>query len=128
MVPTSLVLPSIERPIPGLPRWSSGKEPPCQCRRHQRCGFNPWVRKIPWRRAGQPTPVLSAGESPWTEEPDRLQSMGSQRRRKRRRQHTHRGRRHEFDPWSGMIPRTAELLRLRATAAELVLQGPGATT
>ena len=34
--------------------------------------------KIPWRRAWQPTPVLS-GESPWTEEPGGLQLMGSQR-------------------------------------------------
>ena len=25
-----------------------------QCRR---CGFNPWMRKIPWRRAWQPTPA-----------------------------------------------------------------------
>ena len=33
--------------LPGLPRWFSGKEPPCQCRR---CGFDPWVGKIPWRR------------------------------------------------------------------------------
>ena len=41
-------------------------------------GFNPGVRKIPWRRAGQPTPVFLPGESPWTEEPGRLQSMGSQ--------------------------------------------------
>ena len=31
----------------GLPGWLSGKESTCQCRRH---GFNPWVRKIPWRR------------------------------------------------------------------------------
>ena len=41
--------------------------------------FNPWVRKIPWRRAWLPTPVFLPGESPWTEEPGRLQSMGSQR-------------------------------------------------
>ena len=26
------------------------KEPACQCRRHKRCGFDPWVRKIPWRK------------------------------------------------------------------------------
>ena len=26
-------------------------------------GFNPWVRKIPWRVAWQPTPVLLPGES-----------------------------------------------------------------
>ena len=24
--------------------------------------FNPWVRKIPWRRAWQPTPVFLPGE------------------------------------------------------------------
>ena len=40
-----------------------GKEPVCQCRRHTRCGFNPWVRKIPWRRAWQPTPVFLPEES-----------------------------------------------------------------
>ena len=42
-------------------------------------GFDPWVGKIPWRREWQPTPVLLPGESPWTEEPGRLQLMGSQR-------------------------------------------------
>ena len=29
----------------------------------RRCGFNPWVGKIPWRRARQPTPVFLTGES-----------------------------------------------------------------
>ena len=57
-------------------RWLSGKESACQCRRHR---FNPWVGKIPWRRKWQPTPVFLPGESPWTEEPGMLQSMGSQR-------------------------------------------------
>ena len=37
--------------------------------------FDPWVGKIPWRRKWQPTPVFF----PWSEEPGRLQSMGSQR-------------------------------------------------
>ena len=32
-----------------------------QCRRP---GFSPWVRKIPWRRKWQPTPVLLPGEFP----------------------------------------------------------------
>ena len=41
--------------------------------------FSPWVGKIPWRRAWQPTPVFLPGESPWAEEPGRLQPMGSQR-------------------------------------------------
>jgi len=27
------------------------------------CGFNPWVRKIPWSRAWQSTPVFLPGES-----------------------------------------------------------------
>ena len=49
---------------------------------HVKCGrpgFDPWVGKIPWRRAWQPTPVFLPGESPWTEEPGGLQSMGSPR-------------------------------------------------
>ena len=33
---------------------ASGKEPTCQCRACKRCGFNPWVRTISWRRAWQP--------------------------------------------------------------------------
>ena len=28
-----------------------------------RCGFDPWVGKIPWRRAWQPTPVFLPGEA-----------------------------------------------------------------
>ena len=52
----------IGRWLSGLPRWISGKEPACQCRRHKKHGFNPWARKIPWRRAWQPTPVLLLGE------------------------------------------------------------------
>ena len=47
----------------GLPRWLSGKEPACQCRTCRGCGFDPWVRKIPQRRAWQPTPVFLPGES-----------------------------------------------------------------
>ena len=37
---------------------TSGKEPACQFRRRKRLGFNSWVRKIPWRRKWQPTPVF----------------------------------------------------------------------
>ena len=29
---------------------------------HKRYKVHPWVRKIPWRRAWQPTPVFSPGE------------------------------------------------------------------
>ena len=42
-------------------------------------GSIPVLEKFPWRRAWQPTPVSLPGESLWTEEPGRLQSMGSQR-------------------------------------------------
>ena len=38
------------------------KNPPAIASRHKRCKFNPWVGKIPWRRAWQPTPVLLPGE------------------------------------------------------------------
>ena len=44
-------------------RWLSGKESACQCRRHRRHKFNPWVRKISWRRKWQPTPVFLPGKS-----------------------------------------------------------------
>ena len=54
-----------------------GKESTCQWRRSKRCGFNPWVRKIPWRRERQPTLVF-AWRLPWREEPGGLQSTGSQ--------------------------------------------------
>ena len=45
----------------------------------QETWFDPWVRKIPWRRAWQPTLLFSPGESPWTQEAGGLQYMGSQR-------------------------------------------------
>ena len=38
-------------------------ETPCQCRRCKRCRFDPWVRKIPWRRKWQLIPVFFLGES-----------------------------------------------------------------
>ena len=40
----------------------NGKEPASagDIKRH---GFDPWVGKIPWKRAWQPTPVFLPGES-----------------------------------------------------------------
>ena len=64
-LPTPVVL--------GFPGGSAGREPTCNA---GGSGFDPWVGKIPWRRAWQPTPVFLPGESPWTEEPGELQSMG----------------------------------------------------
>ena len=42
---------------------ASGKEPFRQFRIHKRWGFDPWVGKMPWRRAQRPTPVFLPGES-----------------------------------------------------------------
>ena len=42
----------------GFPGSASGKEPACQCRKHKRHRLDPWIGKIPWRRAWQSTPVF----------------------------------------------------------------------
>ena len=46
----------------GCPGWLTGKEPTCQCGRHRRRGFDPWVGKSPWRKKWQPTPAFWPGE------------------------------------------------------------------
>ena len=46
--------------ILGLPCWLSGKDFACQCGRYR---FDPWVRKISWRRKWQPTPVFLSRKS-----------------------------------------------------------------
>ena len=55
----------------GFPGGASGKEPAYQCWRLE-IWVDPWVRKIPWRRAWQPTSVFLPGEIPWTEMSGRL--------------------------------------------------------
>ena len=47
----------------GFPGDASGKETACQCRRHKRCGFDPWVRTIPLEESLEPTPVFLPGEA-----------------------------------------------------------------
>ena len=61
-----------------FPCGASDKESPCQCRRCKRHGFNPWVGKILWRRAWQPTPVFLPG-NPTDGGAWGLQSLGAQR-------------------------------------------------
>ena len=63
---------------PKLPGDSVGKDPTCKSRRYTWCRCNPWVEKIPWRRAWQPTLIFLPRVSLWTEAPGGLQSMGSQ--------------------------------------------------
>ena len=45
--------------IKGLPRWLSGKESTCQCRRYR---FHPWVVKVPWSRKWQPASGFLPGK------------------------------------------------------------------
>ena len=47
----------------GFPGGASGKEPDCHHSRHKWPGFDPWVRRIPWRRKWQSSPVFLPGES-----------------------------------------------------------------
>ena len=47
----------------GFSRLLSGKESICQCRRYRRHGFDPWVKKIPWRRTWQSSPVFLLGRA-----------------------------------------------------------------
>ena len=48
--------------VKGFP-GNASEERAFQCKRRKRCEFDPWVGKIPWRGAWQPTPVFLPGES-----------------------------------------------------------------
>ena len=50
---------NVERTV-DFPGGSDSKESSCQCRRPR---FDPWVRKISWRRERLPTPVFLPGKS-----------------------------------------------------------------
>ena len=58
---------------------TSGKEPTSLCKRGKRCGFDPWVRKIPLEEGIATHSSILAWRIPWTEAPALLQSMGLQR-------------------------------------------------
>ena len=47
----------------GFSGGTRGRESTRRCRRLNRHGFDPWVRKIPWRRQWQPTLVFLPGKS-----------------------------------------------------------------
>ena len=49
-----------------IPLWGF---PECK-----RPGFDPWVRKIPWRRKWHPTPVRLPGKISWMKDPGGLYS------------------------------------------------------
>jgi len=59
-LPSSDGLLSLKTFCKGFPsRWLSCRV----CRQCRRPGFDPWIRKIPWRREWQPTPVFLPGKS-----------------------------------------------------------------
>ena len=60
----------------GIPGGSNGKESACNV---GDLGLIPGLGRFPWRRAWQPALVFLSEESPGTEEPGVLQSMGSHR-------------------------------------------------
>ena len=62
--------------LQGFTGGSVVKNPSAQSRRH---GFHRWVRKIPWRREWQPTPVFLPWEIPWTKELGGPKSKGLQK-------------------------------------------------
>ena len=61
---------------PRFPGGAHGKEPTCQSRRHEACGFHPGSGRFPG--GGHGNPLILAWRIPWTEEPGRLQSTGLQ--------------------------------------------------
>ena len=60
----------------GFPGGASGKEPVCQCRRHKRLRFDPWVGKSPLEESMATHSSILAWRIPWTEEYGGLQSIG----------------------------------------------------
>ena len=109
--------------VNGLLWWLSWER---ICLESRRPGFDPLVRKIPWRkewlRMATHSSIL-AWRTPWTEEPGELQSMGSQRRG-----HFPGGsvvktsppsRRCGSNPWIGMIPWRRKCQPTRILALEI---------
>ena len=55
------------------------KNPPANARDMREVGFDPWVGKIPLEEDIATHCSILAWKIPWTEDPGRLQSIGSQR-------------------------------------------------
>ena len=85
------------RVLPGnFPGGRVGKEFACPCRRHKRCRFDPWVRRILWRMKWQLTPLFLPGK------PHGQRSLGGYR------------------PQAGKEPDRTELLSTQAWPARAV--------
>ena len=64
--------------LSGFPGALMVKKPPANAGHVRDTGSIPGSGRLSWRRAWQPNPIFLPGESPWTEEPGGLQSIGSQ--------------------------------------------------
>ena len=74
----------------GFPGGISSKESACQCMRHKRRRFSPWVGKIPLEEGVATHSSILAWGIPWTEEPGGLWSISLQRVR------------HNWSDWAGI--------------------------
>ena len=96
------ISPSIEHPglISFRMVWlASGEELACQCKRYKRCGFNPSWERSPGEGNGNPLQYSSL-ENPRTQEPGRIQSMGSRRVR------------HDWSDWAQTQPKRTKTWKL----------------
>ena len=107
-----------------LPWWFSGKESSCQYRRHKRPMFNPWVRKIPWKRienmsdgawhlnfhgdSGQGGPYLEGDNWTWTQKKWGWLSWGCEDPSRRASQWKDLGKALQGDWWDSSKRRTIE--------------------
>ena len=73
----------------GFPGCTAVKEPACHCRREKRRRFDPWVEKMPWRRAWHSIPAFLPGGSRGQRSLVRQQPTGSQSRTCPKRLSTH---------------------------------------
>ena len=80
-----------------FPGGASGKEPACKCRRHKRCSV-PGLGRSLWGGGMVTYSSIFTWRIPWTEEPGRLQPIGSQRVR------------HDWSDWARMSKTTNTLL------------------
>ena len=75
----SWILPVVYLPSVLSPCGANGKEPACQCRKHKRGRFDPWIGKNPLKEEMVTHSSILAWRIPWAAEHSGLQSVGSWR-------------------------------------------------
>ena len=69
---------SLGKSLSGPPRWHTGKDSSCQCKRHKTLSWIPGLGRSSGVENGNPCSIL-AWKAPWTKEPGGPQSIGLQR-------------------------------------------------